>query len=227
MTPLPAQTAARRGIPDATLARLPDYLRALTELLRSGTDTVSSVELAAAAGVNPTQVRRDLSYLGSHGVRGVGYGVALLAAEVARCLGTDRAPAVLVVGAGRLGQALAQYPGLTESGLAVTALYDHDPQVVGTTVGALVVRDIARLPQDAADLGAVIGVITTPAASAQHVCDTLIDAGVRSILTFAPGPLTTRAGADVRRVDVAAELQVLAVRARAVHRADRWEANTP
>lgn len=208
-----ADTSVRRGIPDATVARLPDYLSALTGLGRKGIGTVSSLELAVATGVTSAQLRKDLSFLGSHGVRGVGYDVHRLADEIGRRLGLTQDWPVVIVGLGRLGQAVARYPGLAERGLHVRALLDADSQLVGRQVGALTIRDVAELSQVVAGLGAFIGVITTPAAVAQEICDRLVAAGARSILTFAPGALTVSAPVRVRRLDVATELQILAFHA--------------
>lgn len=192
------------------MARLPDYFRALTDFIRQDIDTVSSGELAAAAGVNAAQLRRDLSYLGSHGVRGVGYDAAHLAAEIGRRLGVGRNRPVVIVGAGRLGQALTGYPGLAEAGFRITALLDRDPRVIGSKVGELRVRDVRDLATVVAEQGGAIGVIATSAEGAQQACDAFVAAGVTSVLTFAHGHLQVPAGVLVRQVDVATELSVLA-----------------
>lgn len=218
------------------MARLPDYLRALTEFMRQDTDTVSSGELAAAAGVQSAQLRRDLSYLGSHGVRGVGYDTARLAAEISRRLGVWRDWPVVIVGAGRLGQAISGYPGLAAGGgFRVAALLDNDPDLIGRPAGIevppvrteagegagadshrpLVIRDVAELPQTVREVGPVIGVIATSAQGAQAVCDAFVGAGVHSILSFAPGVLSVPPHVHVRRVDVATELAILAFHAQA------------
>ena len=180
-------------------------------------DTVSSGDLAAAAGVNAAQLRRDLSYLGSHGVRGVGYDAAHLAGEIGQRLGVGRSWAVVIVGAGRLGQALTGYPGLAESGFRIAALLDRDPRVIGGRVGGLTIADVADLPAVVAAQGAVIGVIATPAQGAQQACDSFVAAGVTSVLTFAHGHLQVPPGVLIRRVDVATELSVLAFHAQQGH----------
>ncbi len=198
----------RRGIPDATVARLPGYLRALTGLAEQSIESVSSEELARAAGVRPTQLRKDLSHLGSYGVRGVGYGVDPLAAEISRALGLTRDWPVVIVGLGNLGRALADYEGFASRDFQVVALADSDPEVVGARIGGLTVQTLTDLGGDGQHLA--IGVIATPAAAAQSVCDRLVAAGVRAILNFAPCVLTVPDGVDVRQVDLSTELQILA-----------------
>lgn len=199
----------RRGIPDATVARLPDYLRALTSMSDRGVVSTSSEALAAATGVGSAMVRKDLSFLGSHGVRGVGYDVTHLSVEIARALGLTRDWPVLIVGMGNLGRALAAYGGFAAGGFQLVALLDRDPAVVGQPVAGLVVSAMTALPALAAAPD-TLGVITTPAHAAQEVCDALIAAGVTSILNFAAVTLNVPAGVDVRKVDVATELQILA-----------------
>ena len=205
-----ADAATRRGVPDATVARLPEYLRALTDLAERGTASVSSQELAAASGVRSAKLRKDLSYLGSYGVRGVGYDVQLLAFEISRELGLTHDWPVAIVGLGNLGQALAAYSGFGERGFRIVALLDNDPRVVGRRVSGLVVRPVGELARVARDHGLAIGVIATPAGAAQEVCDRLVEAGVRSILNFAPVMLAVPPAVDVRKVDLATELQILA-----------------
>lgn len=207
------------------MARLPDYLRALTDLMDQDVATVSSGDLAAAAGVNAAQLRRDLSYLGSHGVRGVGYDTAHLVAEIGARLGVGRDWSVVIIGAGRLGQALAGYPGLTAGTFRVVGLFDRDQRLIGNAAGRLTIQDVERLAQvvrtsagsspGAAVANSVIGVIATSAEGAQEACDALVTAGVTSVLTFTHGHLRVPAGVHVRSVDVATELAVLAFRAQA------------
>jgi redox-sensing transcriptional repressor len=201
---------ARRGIPDATVARLPEYLRALTNLASRGTASVSSEELAAAAGVRSAKLRKDLSHLGSYGVRGVGYDVELLAAEISRELGLSQDWPVVIVGMGNLGRALAAYSGFATKGFRVVALADEDGDVVGRRVAGLRVSPMSDLARLSAAGGLAIGVIATPAASAQAVCDQLVAVGVRSVLNFAPCVLSVPDGVDVRKVDLSTELQILA-----------------
>jgi len=201
---------ARVGVPQATVVRLPTYLRALRALEAEGVATVSSEELAERAGVNPAQLRKDLSFLGSYGRRGVGYGTAHLAEQVEVVLGLQTQRRVVIVGIGNLGHALAHYGGFAERGFAVVGLVDDDPAVVGTTVAGLQVRPFEELGAVVAANDATIGIIATPAVPAQRVADALVDAGVTGILTFAPRALRVPAHVDLRTVDVASELQILA-----------------
>jgi len=207
------QGAAGHGIPDATVARLPVYLRALYALADHGVATVSSEELAAAAGVNSAKLRKDLSHLGSYGTRGVGYDVDYLIYQVSRELGLTQDWPVLIVGAGNLGRALANYGGFASRGFRIAAMVDADPEVVGTVIARHTVRDAADLEDVIERFDVSIGVIATPAVSAQDVCDRLVAAGVTSILNFAPVVLNVPSGVDVRKVDLSIELQILAFHA--------------
>jgi redox-sensing transcriptional repressor len=199
-----------RTIPEATVARLAVYLRVLTGLADGGRGTVSSGELASAAGVNPAGLRKDLSHLGPCGVRGVGYDVATLRNRVAAVLGGERSRACVLVGIGNLGSALADYAGFGTRGFSFVGLFDADPDRIGREIGGQPVRPIAELEEVVAGTSASIGVIATPAEVAQPVCDRLTAAGVRSILNFAPVALVAPDGVDVRQVDLSVELQVLA-----------------
>ena len=205
-----ADVAARRGIPDATVARLPGYLRALTSLTERGVVSVSSEELATAAGVSSAKLRKDLSYLGSYGVRGVGYDVDRLATEIASALGLTQDWPVAIIGMGNLGRALAAYGGFATRGFRVIAVLDRDERLVGLRVGGQPVRPMEDLPALVRDEGLAIGVIATPPESAQDVADRLVAAGVRSILNFAPVVLTLPDDVMLRKVDLSTELQILA-----------------
>jgi redox-sensing transcriptional repressor len=184
---------AGSGIPEATVARLPVYLRALYGLAERGVSTVASEELAAAAGVNSAKLRKDLSHLGSYGIRGVGYDVDYLVYQVSRTLGLTQDWPVVIVGAGNLGRALANYGGFVSRGFTISAMLDSEAVVAAHRVA--------------------IGVIATPASSAQAVCERLVVAGVTSILNFAPLVLNVPEGVDVRKVDLSIELQILAFHA--------------
>nr|WP_240959935.1 redox-sensing transcriptional repressor Rex [Rhodococcus sp. HNM0563] len=184
-------------------------MRVLGSLSEAGTLIVSSEELASAAGVGSAKLRKDLSFLGPNGVRGVGYDVVRLQARIENALGLDRGHHVVLVGVGSLGRALACYPGFDRRGFTLAGLFDADPALVGTTVGGLVVRGVDRLESDAHELGATIGVVATPEDAAQDVCDVLVRSGVRSVLSFAPIELEVPDHVEVRRVDLAVELQVL------------------
>jgi redox-sensing transcriptional repressor len=210
----PRPLRAGRGIPDATVARLPVYHRVLTQLAETDVTTVSSEELAQACGVSSAKLRKDLSHLGSYGTRGVGYDVQFLAYQISREMGLTQPWGVVIVGAGNLGQALVAYRGFASRGFAVVGLLDSHPDVVGRRLGsdehAHVVRPVAELEQVVAEGSAHIGVVATPAESAQDVCDRLVAAGIRSILNFAPVVLAVPDGVEVRKVDLAVELQILA-----------------
>ncbi len=201
------------GIPEATVNRLPVYLRALYALADRGIATVSSEELAAAAGVNSAKLRKDLSHLGSYGTRGVGYDVEYLVYQVSRELGLTQNWPVIIVGAGNLGLALANYGGFASRGFRVAAIFDSDPLTVGTTIATQVVRNADEIESVIAAQGVSIGVIATPAPAAQQVCERLVAAGITSILNFAPVVLSVPPGVDVRKVDLSIELQILAFHA--------------
>jgi redox-sensing transcriptional repressor len=199
-----------RGIPEATVARLPLYLRALTALSERSVPTVSSEELAAAAGVNSAKLRKDFSYLGSYGTRGVGYDVEYLVYQISRELGLTQDWPVVIVGIGNLGAALANYGGFASRGFRVAALIDADPAMTGRQVAGIPVQHVDDLEAIIESSGVSIGVITTPGGAAQQVCDRLVAAGVTSILNFAPTVLSVPDGVDVRKVDLSIELQILA-----------------
>lgn len=208
--PQHADDRTGRGIPEATVARLPIYLRALTTLAERGVGTASSEDLATAAGVNSAKLRKDLSYLGSYGTRGVGYDVEYLRYQIAREIGLTQDWPVAIVGLGNLGQALANYAGFGTRGFRVAALLDTDPQRVGEEYGGVAVRHLDELDDVVRSDGVAIGVVTTPAGAAQGVADRLVAAGVTSILNFAPAVIAVPDGVDVRKVDLSIELQILA-----------------
>lgn len=199
----------QRRIPEATVARLPVYLRTLLDVQTDGVTTISSERLAELAGVNAAKVRKDLSYLGSFGTRGVGYDVDHLLVQMSRELGLTRDWPVAIVGVGNLGAALANYGGFGDRGFPVAALIDADPSKVGTMFGDHTIRHLDDLPALVDELGIAIGIIATPAAGAQEVADRLVAAGVTSILNFAPAVVTVPEQAILRKVDLALELQVL------------------
>jgi redox-sensing transcriptional repressor len=190
------------------------YHRSLLSLTARGVLLVSSEELAEASGVSSAKLRKDLSFLGSYGTRGVGYDVEFLLYQIARALGLTQVWPVVIVGIGNLGNALAGYPGFASRGFSVVGLFDTDPNRVGETVTVagkeIVVTDISKLPQVVLSSGASIGVIATPEVAAQEVCDVMVRNGITSILNFAPVLIEVPAGVDVRRVDLATELQILA-----------------
>jgi redox-sensing transcriptional repressor len=201
---------AERGIPEATVARLPVYLRALTSLSERQVATASSEDLAVAAGVNSAKLRKDLSYLGTYGTRGVGYDVEYLRYQIAREIGLTQDWSIVIIGIGNLGHALANYSGFASRGFTIAALVDSDPARVGEMVGSLEIAALDELELIVERDHVAIGVIATPAAAAQDVADRLVAAGVTSILNFAPTVLTVPDHVDVRKVDLSIELQILA-----------------
>src|SRR5690242_6905344 len=203
------RTTDERRIPEATVARLPLYYRALLEVSEQAVGTVSSEQLAGLAGVNAAKVRKDLSYLGSYGTRGVGYDVEHLMREITRELGLTQDWPVLIVGLGNLGRALANYRGFGARGFRIVALVDADPAKVGEQIGDVVVHSLEDLPRIVPEFGVAIGIIATPAAVAQDVADRLVAAGVGSILNFAPVVLNVPAHVPLRKVDLSIELQIL------------------
>ena len=201
--------AGRSRIPEATVTRLPVYLRSLLELASDQVSTVSSERLAELSGVNAAKVRKDLSYLGSYGTRGVGYDVGFLVDQVGRELGTTRDWPVVIVGLGNLGRALANYHGFGTRGFRVAALVDADPSLIGESIGELTVVSIDQLESVVTQGQVAVGILATTAGSAQDVADRLVSAGVRSILNFAPVLLSVPTGVSLRNVDLSMELQVL------------------
>lgn len=199
----------RRKIPDAAIARLPIYLQILNNLAATNVLRFSSDELAALAGVNAAKVRKDLSYLGSYGTRGVGYEVTYLIYQIKRELGLMREWNVVVVGAGNLGCALAKFDGFLSRGFPVVAIVDNDSKKIGRTTSSLTVGDVNELKNIVRDEKISIGVITTSSVAAQAAADSLVEAGITSILNFAPVVLSAPSSVSVRNVDLGVELQIL------------------
>ncbi len=210
----PTHRAGGKGIPEATIARLPVYHRVLVTMAEQGIITVSSEELASACGVTSAKLRKDLSYLGSYGTRGVGYEVEFLSYQIARELGLTTPWGVVVVGVGNLGRALVSYRGFASRGFRVVGLFDAHPDVVGSSLPVVdrdvTVQSLDELADTVQSREASIGVITTPADAAQDIAERMVAAGLRSIVNFAPVVLNVPEGVEVRKVDLAVELQVLA-----------------
>jgi redox-sensing transcriptional repressor len=196
------------GLPKATVVRLPRYLRLLEDLAPSR-DTVSSDDLALAAGANAANVRRDLSHLDFHGVRGLGYSVRELRDRIRTELGIDNRRRVIIIGAGNLGRALANYGGLAKRGFDVAGVYDNAPKRIGVTIGGVEVRDIRGLETDWESGEFDMAILAVPANAAQQVTDRLVKAGVRLILNFAPVRVRVPDDIQVRQVDLSTELQIL------------------
>ncbi|MGQ0742890.1 MAG: redox-sensing transcriptional repressor Rex [Acidimicrobiales bacterium] len=205
----PLDLAGGRRIPEATVARLPVYLRCLVDLTTTTASTISSERLADMAGVNAAKVRKDLSYLGSYGTRGVGYDVEYLLVHINRVLGLTQDWPVVIAGVGNLGHALANYRGFSARGFRVVGLVDEDPSKIGRQVAGLAITHLRDLPDLVAEHRVAIGLVATPAAQAQAVTDCFVEAGVTSILNFAPVLITVPPGVFLRKVDLSIELQIL------------------
>lgn len=219
---MPAARERARAIPEAAVARLAVYLRALSGLSDNDVSSVSSEELASAAGVNSAKLRKDLSYIGSYGTRGVGYEVSVLVGQIERTLGLTRKHSVAVVGIGNLGHALANYGGFPSRGFPVSALFDLDSDLIGVPVGGIPVSHIDDIVSVCTEREVTIGAIATPAKGAQDVCDRLVEGGVACILNFAPIVLQVPEEVEVRKVDLAVEMQILSF-----HVARKHQEETP
>ena len=196
-------------IPDQTINRLPIYLRCLNQARAVGIAVVNSLQLAQMAGTNAAQVRKDLSYLGELGTRGIGYDVEALIAHIADVLGLTEKRRVAIVGYGRLGGALHGYRGLADRGFDIVAVFDDDPAKIGTKAGALTVASMDALERDLRDLDVEIVILTTPTSVAQEIAARVAAAGVRAIMNFTYALLDLPEGVKVRPVDLSVELQVL------------------
>ncbi|HEX4979203.1 MAG TPA: redox-sensing transcriptional repressor Rex [Acidimicrobiales bacterium] len=202
-------SAPARHIPEATVARLPVYRRSLLDVADAKVATISSERLAELSGVNAAKVRKDLSYLGSYGTRGVGYDVEFLLYQISRQLGLTQIWPVVIVGIGNLGHALANYRNFTVRGFRVVALLDADESKLGERVGELPISHLDDLDEIVRRERVAIGIIATPAHAAQEVADRLVAAGVTSILNFAPTVLSVPDTVSLRKVDLSIELQIL------------------
>lgn len=196
-------------IPEMTVRRLSVYLRCLAQLDEDGVKTVSSQELAERFHLHSAQVRKDLAYFGEFGIRGIGYYVASLRAELQRLLGLDREWRVVLVGFGNLGSALFHYRGFARQGFRIAAIVDDDPVKAGRSVDGLSIQPLAELPRIVKQHGIQIGVVAVPAEAAQTVADRLVAAGVRAILNFAPARLKVPKDVRLQNVDLSIELENL------------------
>jgi redox-sensing transcriptional repressor len=202
------RTADRR-IADSTVRRLSMYLRYLEELDARGRPSASSEELASLSGTTSAQVRKDLSFFGSFGKRGLGYPVHELVVRIREILGLEREWRVAIIGAGKIGVALANYGGFLQRGFHVVGMYDSDPGKIGGSWGASDVRDIARLAVDVETAGIDIAVLAVPATVAQIVVDRVVGSGIKAILNFAPAQLQVPDGITLKNVNMAMELEGL------------------
>jgi redox-sensing transcriptional repressor len=198
------------NISDLTISRLSIYLRCVDQLVDAGVETVSSQQMAKRFNLNSAQIRKDLAYFGEFGVRGVGYNVAELRQYVIEILGLDEERRLVIVGAGNLGSALCHYSGFSGGNFRVVAVLDSDSSRTGAaTPAGLLVEDVERLPGIVAQRKVEIGIITTPAAAAQEVCDLMVDSGLRAILNFAPIRLQAPESVLVKSVDLKVYLEEL------------------
>ena len=198
-----------RKIAESTVRRLSLYLRFLEEFEEQGAKTVSSEALAARGGTTSAQVRKDLSFFGSFGKRGLGYLVPALKTQLREILGLTRRYRVVVVGAGKIGSALVQYGGFGARGFDLVGIYDNDPKKIGKQWGSLMVRDVGQLEKDLKDHHADIAAVVTPADAAQAVADRLVKCGVTAILNFAPAQLQVPDTVTVKTVNLVLELEAL------------------
>lgn len=196
-------------IPEATVVRLSIYSRQLHYLREEGIETVSSEEIASSVGVSSAQVRKDLAYFGEFGTRGVGYRVDELLGYLTKILGLDQQWNIVIIGAGKLGSALALYQGFRERGFAIKAILDTDEQKIGEKLTDVLIEPLEVLAERVEQHGINIGIITVPAAVAQIVTDRLVDAGVLAILNFSPRVLKVPADVILRNVDLSVNLKVL------------------
>jgi redox-sensing transcriptional repressor len=198
---------SRTDIPDIVIGRLPIYLRALSRLQQDGAAITSSQELGRHLGISSAQIRKDLSHFGEFGKQGTGYNVASLIKELERILKVDQEWAVVLVGVGDLGRALAHYAGFAHRGFRITQLYDNDPQKVGQRVGNLDIQPLSKMKAALKKANIKIAMLATPADAAQEVADMLVDAGVRAILNYAPIVITVPENIRVQYIDPVIHLQ--------------------
>lgn len=198
-----------KHIAESTVRRLSLYLRFLEDFEAQGHQTISSGELASLGGTTSAQVRKDLSFFGSFGKRGLGYSVNALSQSIRAILGLERKWRVVIVGAGKIGAALAQYKGFRERGFTVVGVYDVDRERIGRTLDGMIVQDQSKLEGDIAALKPEMALIAVPGDAAQGVADRLVAAGVHAILNFAPAPLHVPADVTLRSVNMAVELEIL------------------
>jgi redox-sensing transcriptional repressor len=198
-----------KRIADSTVRRLSIYLRFLEDFEGRGTATVSSDELARRGGTTSAQVRKDLSFFGSFGKRGLGYTVPELATALREILGLGREWRVVIVGAGKIGAALAQYRGFKQRGFEIVAAYDTQPAKIGGRLDGVEIRDMVRFEEDVAVLHPDIAVLAIPNEGAQAVLDRVVAAGIKAVLNFAPSQLHAPADVTVKTVNMAMELEGL------------------
>ena len=198
-----------KRIADSTVRRLSLYLRFLENFEQRGMDTISSDELARQGGTTSAQVRKDLSFFGSFGKRGLGYSVPELTTRIREIMGLAREWKVIIVGAGKIGAALAQYGGFFQRGFHITAVYDSSPEKIGRSWDSHVIRDVRNLERETAAEPPDIAVLAVPAGAAQATLDRIVAAGIRAVLNFAPVQLQAPPDITVKSVNMAMELEGL------------------
>ncbi len=200
----------KERVPEATVARLSEYLRCMRRLEADGQEITSSAEIERLTGINAAQFRKDLSYFGEFGRPGLGYNVCLLRKMLSRIMGLERKLRAVIIGAGNLGSSLLGYPGFRAHGFLIEGIFDNDPNKIGRTVWSRRIRDIADLAPFVRQHNVSIAIIAVPAASAQHVANQVVEAGIKAIVNFAPIKITVGEDIAVRHVDLTRELEILA-----------------
>lgn len=194
-------------VPEVVVLRLPLYVRALSQLLDQGTEVVSSQQLGSLLQMTPAQIRKDLSYFGRFGKQGRGYNVSFLLNELQEILGIDREWYACLIGVGRLGRAIINYPGFSPEGFSIIAAFDGDPSQVGTSLGGLIVQSMEELPEVVKEKGIVIGIVAVPAGQAQAVIDMLVENNIIGILNYAPVAAQVPRNIVMRNIDPVLSLQ--------------------
>ena len=205
--PFPETSLAAIEVPEVVIDRLPQYVRTLTQLLDEGVEVTNSQQLGAQLQVTPAQIRKDLSYFGRFGKQGRGYRVRHLLEELKQILGLDAEWNVAVVGVGRLGNAILNYPGFNPDGFHLVAAFDSSPKNVGQKVGGIVVQPMSDLTQTVAERSITIAIVAVPSAHTQSVVDQLVECGVRAILNYAPINAQVPDGVRIRSIDPVLALQ--------------------
>jgi redox-sensing transcriptional repressor len=194
-------------IPDIIIGRLPIYLRALQRMAEAGGHTTSSKELGERVGISAAQIRKDISQFGEFGKQGSGYRISYLIEKLSEILKVDRIWDVVVVGAGDMGHALANYPGFINRGFQIVMVFDNDPAKIGQKIGKFIIQDAAEMVEKIRQAGIQIAMLTVPASAAQEVTNQLVKAGVRAILNYAPISLNVPENVKVQHIDPATHLQ--------------------
>ncbi len=194
-------------VPDIVVGRLPLYLRALTQMNQEGKEITSSQELGGRLGISSAQIRKDLSQFGEFGKQGTGYNISYLADQIKKILHVDQIWEVILVGAGDLGRAVANYAGFVHRGFRIVGVYDNDPSKIGETIGAFTIKNVNDMLADIQQDTIKVAMLAVPASHAQELADTLVKAGIRAILCYAPISLKVPAGVSVQYIDPALHLQ--------------------